>query len=469
MYTYDVDATGSPAPTYDLLTKPTGMTISTTTGLIQWTPAAAGSAFVEVEAVNGEGSDTQPYWIVVTDPVVPGVENVAVTSTSGNDLTTDDLTCGYDLTGDAVTASTAWYAGGPLLDPLMTLYLPMEGGMANALNDYSGNGIVSVAHGNPVWSATGGHDGHGAWVFDGDGDDLSAGENFPLSASYTKTAWVYRTGSGANGGNNIISGDANTGGHAFWAPDMWGNKLSAGHNYAWDQVQDDVALATDTWYFVALSFEYVTGELILYKNGAPVDTALLSGADLDVTDATISIGSFGVSNGWMWQGTIDDARIYNRALSPDQILALYNGESNVIRSTETLDGDAWMACVTPFSLTDAGTTVCSDTLFVEADGTGIEERVIPAQLALHQNVPNPFNPTTVINYDLHIGGRVSLRVYDVKGRLVKTLVTDTKNAGRQTVTWDGTDNAGDRVGSGVYFYRLNAEGRVLTRKMVLLK
>ncbi len=139
-----------------------------------------------------------------------------------------------------------------------------------------------------------------------------------------------------------------------------------------------------------------------------------------------------------------------------------------MKATETLEGEDWMACVTPFSASDVGTTVCSDTMTLET-GTGIGDTPVPTQTALHQNHPNPFNPTTAISYDLVSNTRVSLRVYDVSGRLVKTLVDDIRPAGRQTTTWDGTDNSGNQVSTGVYFYRLNTAGNVFTKKMVLLK
>jgi hypothetical protein len=347
----------------------------------------------------------------------------------------------------------------------MAFYLPMEGGATAALYDYSGNSIVATTNGDPVWLPTGGHDGHGAWEFDGSGDDLDGGENFPTNSSYTKTAWVYWTGSGANGGNNIISGDVNSGGHALWAADMFSNHLSAGHNGTWNSVEDDVALAQNTWVFVSLSYDDATDKMVLYKNGVSIDSATVS---TPVTDATISIGSFGASNGWMIQGRIDDPRVWNRALTGEQIFSLYSNGQDVVKATETLEGEDWMACVTPFSASDVGTTVCSDTMTLET-GTGIGDTPTPTQTALHQNHPNPFNPTTVISYDLVSNSRVSLKVYDVSGRLVKTLVDDNRPAGRQSATWDGTDNAGNHVSSGVYFYRLNTAGNVFTKKMVLLK
>jgi hypothetical protein len=98
------------------------------------------------------------------------------------------------------------------------------------------------------------------------------------------------------------------------------------------------------------------------------------------------------------------------------------------------------------------------------------ESFVPDQFALYQNVPNPFNPTTVISYDVPVGGGwVTLRVYDVSGALVQTLVDGPQNAGRKTTTWNARDTKGRRVASGVYFYRLVAPGFEKTRKMVLLQ
>jgi CSLREA domain-containing protein len=102
--------------------------------------------------------------------------------------------------------------------------------------------------------------------------------------------------------------------------------------------------------------------------------------------------------------------------------------------------------------------------------TAIPEPVIPEAFALHQNVPNPFNPSTVIQYDVPgAGGKVELRIYDVTGRLVRTLINGTQPPGVHRVTWNAEDNRGDQVATGVYFYRLEAPGFTKTRKMVLLQ
>ena len=87
---------------------------------------------------------------------------------------------------------------------------------------------------------------------------------------------------------------------------------------------------------------------------------------------------------------------------------------------------------------------------------------------LHQNAPNPFRPTTTIRFDLPQAAQVSLRIYDVAGRLVRNLVAGgTLEAGRHEAAWNGQSEAGQRVGAGLYFYRLQAGTFSETRRMVL--
>jgi hypothetical protein len=88
---------------------------------------------------------------------------------------------------------------------------------------------------------------------------------------------------------------------------------------------------------------------------------------------------------------------------------------------------------------------------------------------LYQNVPNPFNPTTEIRYELSSRAEVTLVVYDVGGRLVKRLVSGIRPAGVHSTVWDGPDERGGRVSSGVYFYRLSTPSFARTRKMIVLK
>lgn len=91
------------------------------------------------------------------------------------------------------------------------------------------------------------------------------------------------------------------------------------------------------------------------------------------------------------------------------------------------------------------------------------------RLVLNQNKPNPFNPTTSISFTLPTKSQVSLKVYDIAGREVRTLVDNVLEAGNNQVTWLGRDNQGNDVSSGVYFYRMTAGKETATKKMVLLR
>ena len=94
----------------------------------------------------------------------------------------------------------------------------------------------------------------------------------------------------------------------------------------------------------------------------------------------------------------------------------------------------------------------------------------PVSYRLHPSQPNPFNPVTTIRYDLPKTSSVSLRVYDVAGKLVRVLVDRVfQKADWHVASWDGRDDRGHRVASGVYIYELRADSFRDTRRMVLLK
>jgi len=94
---------------------------------------------------------------------------------------------------------------------------------------------------------------------------------------------------------------------------------------------------------------------------------------------------------------------------------------------------------------------------------------VPVRFGLGDNYPNPFNPVTKISFDLPTSSRVMLRIYDVRGFEIRTLVSGVMPFGSHTVTWNGADDGGRAVSSGVYFYRIEAEGFTATRKMMLVK
>jgi outer membrane lipoprotein-sorting protein len=99
-------------------------------------------------------------------------------------------------------------------------------------------------------------------------------------------------------------------------------------------------------------------------------------------------------------------------------------------------------------------------------GTGLQ---IPKSYALFQNIPNPFNQSTAISYQLRASSHTTLKVYDLTGRQVRTLVNEEKEAGYYSVNWDKRDAMGKEVANGIYFYRLTAGDFIQTRKMILMK
>jgi hypothetical protein len=104
----------------------------------------------------------------------------------------------------------------------------------------------------------------------------------------------------------------------------------------------------------------------------------------------------------------------------------------------------------------------------EGDGTAVPVSGMKNELS-HAH-PNPFNPTTRIDYSVKSGGPVSIEVYDVAGRVVRTLLDTEADAGTTGfAVWDGTNNDGERCASGVYFYRIDSPGFTESRKMILLK
>ncbi len=118
------------------------------------------------------------------------------------------------------------------------------------------------------------------------------------------------------------------------------------------------------------------------------------------------------------------------------------------------------------AIDDFGIATFTGTVTAVEDGV---PGVAGAVTLLHQNHPNPFNPSTTIAFALPAAGQVDLAVFTVDGRRVATLINERLAAGHHSATWDGRDEAGRRLASGAYFYRLRAGDGVLVRRMVMVK
>jgi hypothetical protein len=104
---------------------------------------------------------------------------------------------------------------------------------------------------------------------------------------------------------------------------------------------------------------------------------------------------------------------------------------------------------------------------VEIAVDDVEETVPPLAYGLSQNTPNPFHPNTTIHFSMMETGPVKVTVYDISGKRVRTLVDQTKDAGHHSVVWDGRNDRGETLGSGVYFVRYRAAGHEYWKKAML--
>jgi hypothetical protein len=115
------------------------------------------------------------------------------------------------------------------------------------------------------------------------------------------------------------------------------------------------------------------------------------------------------------------------------------------------------------------TFISKDNATIGTGSKAYELKPVPAEFALRDNYPNPFNPTTTIQYDLPISGNVSVIIYNLAGQEVARLVNSAQEAGYHSIIWNGTNFTGAQAAAGIYFYQIQAGGFVRTKKMLLLK
>lgn len=139
---------------------------------------------------------------------------------------------------------------------------------------------------------------------------------------------------------------------------------------------------------------------------------------------------------------------------------IYIGEPNfnVRYKIKAVDSTNWASVFSDF--------VSSQSLVVNIYGSdnAVNKNIIPKTFSLKQNYPNPFNPITKIEYELPKDIFIKIKIYDILGREVKTLVNEFKNAGSYIISFNGSEFA-----SGIYFYRIQAGSFVSVKRMVLIK
>jgi len=173
-----------------------------------------------------------------------------------------------------------------------------------------------------------------------------------------------------------------------------------------------------------------------------------------------------------------------------ELIRLYNSDNVLVDSLSYDDSDPWplgpdgsgftLELINPSldnsfsqswseSLSLYGTPGSENSVFESLDISDENYSPIPQKFAIYQNYPNPFNPITQIKYEIPKEGYVSVVIYDLVGRLVKTLVNEKQSPGYFNITWDSTNNQNLKVSAGMYIYRIQSGDFSKTKKMILLK
>ena len=217
-------------------------------------------------------------------------------------------------------------------------------------------------------------------------------------------------------------------------------------------------------------------------NDSPMDFSLIYPTILDTieissdTDETVS---------FTWEPSFDvDSEVsYKLTVTLDYFGTSYINEyENISDTTYGVSAYEYALLMTNLNLprwnidyrvesTDGEFTIISDSREFVFDNTSlsIEYKIMPKEFALHQNYPNPFNPITSLRYDLPNDGLVNITIYDMMGRIVKTLVNSSQTAGFKIVQWGATNNKNEPVSAGLYLYTIQVGEFRQAKKMVLLK
>ena len=314
------------------------------------------------------------------------------------------------------------------LESDLVLYFTFDEIADATVPDASASGIPGTIIG-PSYSLTEGWIGNALDLNPNEGDatyvDVITDPVFDITDQITLSVWVYARDDGNDQDNPwLIKGDHGYGiKHRGLHSDTNMNEFEFFiYNSGWYTVKAPAdPVYNEFWHHFAGTFDGLTQ--ILYIDGEPVTASEEYVGTIGTTEYAVNIGRNSEKTDRIYNGIIDEARIYSRALTPEEIMALYTLPTRIHEANN-----------------------------------------FPKEFVLNQNFPNPFNPVTHISYSLPKTGYVTLKVVDLQGRETATLVDQFQNGGQYTVGFDASGLA-----SGIYFYRLQAGNQILMRKMILLR
>lgn len=300
-------------------------------------------------------------------------------------------------------------------------YFPFNG---NAL-DESGFGNDAIVEGAVLVSDREGSP-SAAYAFDGIDDVVTVPSHPSLDFrdAITVTFWTKPY--------QLFDREAFLVSHGSWQ-NRWKISVVPEHRLRWTvktlsstkDLDSGTVLKKDSVYSVVVTYDGAA--MKIYVDGLPDGEVAFSGR-MPATSLDLTVGQMLPGNTeWNFKGEIDDVRVYNRALTAEEIADLVGVATSVEDPSESL---------------------------------------LPSSTTLLTNYPNPFFETTTIPFDLAKAGHVTVAVFDVMGRKVCELLSEDATSGRKSIVWDGRDGSGRPVSSGAYLVRLEAGERVMFRQVV---
>ncbi len=418
------------------------------------------AAFTDADGATGSNSDTWvhefdpvalPALGAAPDPVAFGSVGVGSTPAQAVTLTHLGLVGSPDITVDAVDVVGANaaefstdFAGPIVLTPgtqtvFNVTFDPVFNGPKSASLSVSHNGLTPPLLVALTGEGTGGTDPSWLYRVNAGGAELTAIDAGPNWSADTLAApspyftagsnTVYSTAAGSSTGDTIDMSDPSI-------PATTPVELFKTERY------DDTAVPEMQYTFPIAPTTSGTFEVRLYF--------------ADIFTGTQAVGAR------LFDVSIEG----NLVLDDYDVFAAVGGAAGVMESfmVSVTDGDL---------VIDFGHNVENPAIkgieILELAPTSAPEIPVREQYTLEQNRPNPFNPRTTISFSLKQGAPTSLRIYDVAGRLVRTLVDGKLPAGRHSYVWDGTDRGGRQVSTGVYYYRVVSDSFEQSKRMTLVK
>jgi len=229
-------------------------------------------------------------------------------------------------------------------------------------------------------------------------------------------------------------------------PWNWGGYWGGMNQWVMQTVEKDDWYYTSAWVMTPATGDSLTGNVEIY--------AEMKYQDFDGSELAKYVGEFNVT-----PSSTKDTWHHIHAMGP-----------------ATTDNTAWIECNIYMGQYGEATGVAymDDFMVINIGGelpdVSIDDAIaIPSEISLSQNYPNPFNPSTTIGYTLPEQAKVTLKIFDLIGREVKTLVNENQGAGYKSVIWDGRNNDGEQVSTGCYFYNMKTDNFSEVRKMLFMK